>query len=81
MLVKQSNCMIAVMTYDSCVGDKPFKGGEKPDLSDLSMFGVIRSVTGTDTFMDLMHLTPISGWYERMMAEVGSSSRLPDTAW
>ena len=40
------------------------------------MFGVIRSVTCTDTFMDLMHHSRIGAWYERMMAAVGSSSRL-----
>ena len=53
-----------------------FHGGEKPDLADLSVFGVIRSVTCTDTFMDLMHNTKISGWYEQMMKEVGDSARL-----
>lgn len=56
--------------------ERPFMGGPKPNLADLSMFGVIRSVTGTDTFMDLMHKTSISSWYERMMSEVGPSSRL-----
>lgn len=58
--------------------NRPFMGGEKPNLADLSVFGVIRSVTGTDTFMDLMHNTEISLWYERMMAAVGESSRLAD---
>ena len=56
--------------------ERQFMGGAKPNLADLSMFGVIRSVTGTDTFMDLMHKTSISSWYERMMAAVGPSSRL-----
>ena len=56
--------------------DRPFMGGKKPNLADLSVFGVIRSVTGTDTFMDLMHKTEISAWYERMMAAVGPSSRI-----
>lgn len=41
------------------------------------MFGAIRSITGTDTFMDLMHNTAIGAWYQRMMAAVGPSSRLP----
>ena len=53
-----------------------FHGGDKPDLADLSVFGVIRSVTCTDTFMDLMHNSRISGWYEQMMKEVGDSARL-----
>ena len=53
-----------------------FMGGDTPNLADLSLFGVIRSVTGTDTFMDLMHQTKIAPWYEAMMAAVGESSRL-----
>ncbi len=46
-------------------------------MADLSVFGAIRSVTSTDTFMDLMHNTGIGGWYEHMMGAVGESTRLP----
>lgn len=51
--------------------------GDQPNLADLSVFGAIRSVTSTDTFMDLMHNTAIGGWYEHMMGAVGESMRLP----
>ncbi len=54
-----------------------FHGGSKPDLADLSVFGVVRSITCTDTFMDLMHTTRIGTWYEHMMDAVGDSTRLP----
>ena len=37
-------------------------GGDVPNLADLSTFGAIRSVNGTDTFMDLMHTTDIGKW-------------------
>lgn len=60
----------------SGLGGKPFMGGDKPNLADVSAFGVIRSITLTDTFMDLMHNTSISAWYERMMEAVGESSRI-----
>lgn len=53
-----------------------FHGGAEPDLADLSVFGVIRSITCTETFMDLMHTTRIGPWYEHMMDAVGNSSRL-----
>lgn len=59
--------------------DRQFMGGEAPNLADLSAFGVIRSITGTDTFMDLMHQTKISEWYEHMMGAVGDSARLSAT--
>ncbi len=52
-------------------------GGEAPNLADLAVFGVLKSVTGTDTFMDVMHQSRIGPWYERMMECVGGSSRLP----
>ncbi|KAK9909946.1 hypothetical protein WJX75_009890 [Coccomyxa subellipsoidea] len=58
------------------LGNRRFHGGAKPDLADLSVFGVIRSITCTDTFMDLMHTTNIGSWYEHMMDAVGNSSRL-----
>jgi hypothetical protein len=46
----------------AALGDRPFMGGEAPNLADLSVFGVVRSITGTDTFMDLLHNTGISKW-------------------
>ncbi len=46
----------------AAVGDRLFMGGDAPNLADLSVFGVVRSVTGTDTFMDLLHNTGISKW-------------------
>ena len=58
------------------LGDRDFMGGDQPNLADLAVFGVVKSVTGTDAFMDLMHHTNIGKWYERMMAEVATSSRV-----
>ncbi|KAI7838862.1 hypothetical protein COHA_007363 [Chlorella ohadii] len=57
---------------------RPFLGGDKPDLADLAVFGVVRSVTGTDTFNDLMQNSQIGSWYERMFTAVGDSSRIND---
>lgn len=57
------------------VGDRRFFGGAQPSLADLAVFGVIRSVVGTDTFHDLLHTTGIAPWYERMMKAVGGSAR------
>ncbi|KAL4420807.1 hypothetical protein ABPG75_010463 [Micractinium tetrahymenae] len=56
---------------------RPFMGGARPDLADLAVFGVIRAVTGTDTFNDVMQNSKIGKWYERMFEAVGPSSRLP----
>ncbi|PSC71399.1 prostaglandin E synthase 2-like [Micractinium conductrix] len=45
---------------------RPFMGGGFPDLADLAVFGVVRAVTGTDTFNDLMQNSKIGSWYARM---------------
>ena len=58
------------------LGDRRFLGGQQPNNADLSMFGVIRAVTGTPTFHDLMHNTRIGAWYEHMMGAVGESARI-----
>ncbi|KAL4857532.1 Prostaglandin E synthase 2 [Chlorella vulgaris] len=62
--------------WAAAVGDRRFLGGDAPDLADLAVFGVIRAVTGTDTFNDLMQNTNIGGWYARMFTTVGPSSRV-----
>lgn len=58
---------------------RPFLGGDQPDLADLAVFGVVRAVTGTDTFNDLMQNSQIGSWYERMFNAVGDSSRINDS--
>jgi microsomal prostaglandin-E synthase 2 len=63
---------------DAVGNDRPFFGGDVPNLADISVFGVMKSITGTDTFMDLQHKTRIGPWYERMFEAVGETSRLPD---
>ncbi len=60
------------------VGPKrPFLGGAQPGLADLSVFGVLRAIDHTNTFRDAMANTKIKPWYDRMVAAVGPSARLP----
>ena len=67
----------AADTWVEAVGsDRVFMGGEEPNLADLAVFGVVRSVVGTDTFNDVMHNSEIGKWYEQMMKQVGKSSRV-----
>jgi microsomal prostaglandin-E synthase 2 len=60
----------------AAVGDRRFLGGDEPCLADLAVFGVVRAVTGTDTFNDLMQSSSIGAWYARMFEAVGPSSRI-----
>lgn len=55
--------------YDDCrlwmkaVGKRRFMGGDQPNLADLSVFGVLRSIEGCTAFEDLVKNTSIKPWY------------------
>lgn len=56
--------------YDNCrlwlkaIGkDRQFLGGDKPNLADLSVFGVLSSIEGCTAFNDLLENTNIRPWY------------------
>ena len=74
--VREALYQCAEEWIDAVGPNRPFMGGKTPNLADLAVFGVIRSVVGTDTFMDLQHNTAIGPWYERMMSAVAESSRI-----
>lgn len=43
-----------------------FMGGDAPNLSDLSVYGVLTAVEGCDAFQDVKRNTKISQWFENM---------------
>lgn len=56
--------------YDNCrlwlkaIGkERQFMGGDKPNLADLSVFGVLSSIEGCIAFDDLLQNTNIKPWY------------------
>ena len=50
-----------------------FRGGNEPNLSDLALYGALRSFKGCDAFADLMRNTKIKVWYENCRQHVKSS--------
>ncbi|RZF47109.1 hypothetical protein LSTR_LSTR005187 [Laodelphax striatellus] len=44
----------------------PFHGGDRPNLADLAVYGVLCSIEGCSAFKDLLANTKIGGWYSRM---------------
>ncbi|KAM5298893.1 prostaglandin E synthase 2 [Ctenodactylus gundi] len=46
--------------------DRPFMGGQKPNLADLAVYGVLRVMEGLTAFEDLMRHTHIQPWYLRV---------------
>ncbi|XP_029775867.1 prostaglandin E synthase 2 [Suricata suricatta] len=46
--------------------DRPFMGGQQPNLADLAVYGVLRVMEGLEAFDDLMRHTHIQPWYLRV---------------
>ncbi|XP_072816287.1 prostaglandin E synthase 2 isoform X2 [Vicugna pacos] len=46
--------------------DRPFMGGQKPNLADLAVYGVLRVMEGLEAFDDMMRHTRIQPWYLRV---------------
>ncbi|CAK8994018.1 Prostaglandin E synthase 2 (Membrane-associated prostaglandin E synthase-2) (mPGE synthase-2) (Microsomal prostaglandin E synthase 2) (mPGES-2) (Prostaglandin-H(2) E-isomerase) [Cleaved into: Prostaglandin E synthase 2 truncated form] [Durusdinium trenchii] len=59
----------AVDTWTSEVGSKSFRGGDKPDLSDLAVFGCIRGLSDLPLFAEMTEHKAFGPWFKRV-AEV-----------
>lgn len=51
-----------------------YMGGQNPDLSDLAVYGVLRSIEGCDAFKDALENTKLETWYQAMKEKVDSHS-------
>eukprot|EP00775_Hariotina_reticulata_P012596 gene12596-12728_t len=51
-------------------------GGDRPNLADLSMFGVLQAIKGTDTYNDVVLHSNIGPWLSRMVLAVGNSCEI-----
>ncbi|KAM9701155.1 prostaglandin E synthase 2-like [Menidia menidia] len=57
----------AVNEWVAAIGkSRKFMGGEKPNLADLAVFGVLRVMEGLQAFDDMMENTKVKFWYRRM---------------
>jgi len=66
--------------WEAALGDRKFLGGQQPNLGDLAVFGVLRSIEGLDAYADMRAATGIGRWYDDMRAVVGESSRTRSSA-
>lgn len=48
----------------------PFMGGQKPNLADLAVYGILNSIEGCYAFQDLQEHSTISSWYTNMKQAV-----------
>ncbi|XP_076686767.1 prostaglandin E synthase Su(P) [Andrena cerasifolii] len=51
-----------------------FMGGEKPNLSDLAVYGILKSIEGCNAFEDVLSNTKLQKWYGAMANEVDTHS-------
>ncbi|CAI9273251.1 unnamed protein product [Lactuca saligna] len=63
-------------TWVNALDGRDFLGGLKPNLADLSVFGVLRPVRYLKAGKDMVEHTRIGDWYSRMEIAVGESSRI-----
>ncbi|KAJ8666892.1 hypothetical protein QAD02_008554 [Eretmocerus hayati] len=49
-----------------------FMGGSNPDLSDLAVYGVLKSIEGCEAFQDALKHTKLGLWYNAMREKVES---------
>lgn len=47
-----------------------FMGGKKPNLSDLAVYGILKSIEGCSAFKDALENTKLCTWYDAMTKEV-----------
>ncbi|KAL0914019.1 hypothetical protein M5K25_017516 [Dendrobium thyrsiflorum] len=66
----------AAETWSTAIDGREFLGGSRPNLADLSVFGVLRPIRYLKAGRDMVENTSIREWYQRMEAAVGESSRL-----
>ncbi|XP_045463904.1 prostaglandin E synthase 2 isoform X1 [Harmonia axyridis] len=55
-----------------------FMGGDKPNLADLAVFGVLNSIEGCLAFEDLLKNSKIKVWFDQMKIEVNRNKMITD---
>lgn len=62
---------LAVDEWITAIGKKrKFMGGNKPNLADLSVYGVLSAMEGLEAFEDMMVNTRVKKWYQATEKEV-----------
>uniref|UniRef100_A0A8D8Y543 Prostaglandin E synthase 2 n=1 Tax=Cacopsylla melanoneura TaxID=428564 RepID=A0A8D8Y543_9HEMI len=70
--VRQSlydECNLWVKTIEAR-NNGPYFGGQRPNLADLAVYGVLSSIEGCEAFKDLLGKSRIRSWYEKMKTNV-----------
>ena len=61
-----------LMMWEARIGERPFRGGDAPDLADVAVHGVLGAVAGLPARDDVVEAHPkIGAWLERVEAALG----------
>jgi len=60
------------------VGDKPFAGGDRPNLADITVYGALKAIDRCAAYKEIMAETAVGPWYDRVnqLVEPGNSCTL-----
>lgn len=71
---------LAVDEWITAIGKKrKFMGGDKPNLADLSVYGVLSAMEGLEAFEDIMVNTRVRKWYRATEKEVTQHGGVVDS--
>lgn len=66
----------AAETWVDALKGRDYLGGPKPNLADLSVFGVLRPIRHLKSGRDMVENTRIGNWYKKIESAVGESSKV-----
>jgi len=73
----RAELVVCVSEWMRSIGNRPFHGGNQPDLADLSIFGVLRSLKNFRVWSVLENDGSVLEWYSRMEHAVGTPKHKP----
>lgn len=75
-LTTEPSCRACNEFVDAIGPKRAFMGGDKPNLADLAVYGVLKAVEKTPTYEDALANSKIRPWVERTAAAIGGSARV-----
>ncbi|CDW52565.1 epoxide hydrolase 1 [Trichuris trichiura] len=61
--------------------NRPFLGGQQPNLADIAMYGALNSFEGCKAFRDLSENTKITAWFQAVKEQVENHAGMTKVFW
>ena len=70
---ERKELQLCLNDWVDALGDKQYLHGDKITLPDLMVFGVLRSIEGLSTYIEIMQANPkLQEWYKRVASSCNS---------